>query len=37
MTGADGGLDTVRDTPLEVSPVELFFNVTVKVPVAKTA
>ena len=37
ITGAEGGFDTVSDTPPEVSPVTLFFTVTVKVPAAKIA
>lgn len=37
ITGAAGGLETVRDTPLEVSPVVLFLTDTVKLPAAKIA
>jgi hypothetical protein len=37
ITGAEGGFDTVSDTPFDVSPVVLFFTVTVKLPAAKIA
>lgn len=36
ITGV-GGFDTVRDTPLDVSPVVLFLTVTVKFPAARMA
>jgi len=37
ITGATTPEDTISDTPPEVSPVVLFFRVTVKVPVARMA
>ena len=37
MLGATGALDTVNDTPPEVRPVVLFFNVTVKEPADRIA
>ena len=37
ITGAVAPADTVSDTPPEVSPVVLFRNVTVNVPVARIA
>src|SRR4029077_17164693 len=37
ITGSTGALDTVSDTPPEVSPVVLFFSVTVKPPAARMA
>ena len=37
MLGATGALDTVSDVPPEVSPVVLFFSVTVKLPAARIA
>ena len=37
ITGADVPVDTVRLRPFDAVPLEPFFTVTVKVPVARTA